>query len=336
MSGRDSDDVSINSGAESDELAFNVSTSFPGVSVKQSSTRRYTFKVRRRGQAVQRFEKSKRVGIVTSVEDLKAIITANVCTCWCKCFEQFLQPLVLGRVFESRNTLHGITNQADRRVYLSKIICSRPWATTQAYTLVGMPSCVKLILATLHISRNLFYAVKARMDFGVPMSTVLAGPHRYGISKEEVVCGWLFELAASHDPQPDKNYTILAHKRKRHVFQEYMEDVVKGKVPEVSYSTFVRVWRHNVGSRIVVRKCMRFALCDTCSDIQRRREITSDRSTLKLLNVQEREHMRLYKAERHAYATRIAEALSSDGDVGSLACDGADQGAYGLPYYCQV
>ena len=104
----------------------------------------------------------------------------------------------------------------------------------------------------------------------------------------------------------------------------------------VSLSYFLAVWKANLGSKILVRKCMRFALCDVCSSIQQQREATNDRTTLANLRRQERAHLILVKMERVAYATRIREATSESDDVLSFALDGADQGLYGLPYFCQV
>ena len=69
---------------------------------------------------------------------------------------------------------------------------------------------------------------------------------------------------------------------------------------------------------------------------KKKREATADRNTMKQLLCEEQVHLNLVRAERLAYGKRIAEATHGDSDVGSMAADGADQGAYGLPYYCQV
>lgn len=76
--------------------------------------------------------------------------------------------------------------------------------------------------------------------------------------------------------------------------------------------------------------------------IQKRREGTNDRDTLLALSRQEKEHLQLIKAERVWYAKRMVEAKNeaqrdpSNASVLSVAMDGADQGAYGLPFYSQV
>ena len=178
--------------------------------------------------------------------------------------------------------------------------------------------------------------MRERLDYDLPISAALKVGHHIGVSREELVCGWLDDLADTHDHQPDKEFVILSHRRKFHVFQACCRDAEQCVVPQVSLSYFLRVWRTNRGSKIVIRKCMRFALCDTCSAIQKKREATADRNTMKLLLCEEQIHLNLVRAERLAYGKRIAEATHGDSDVGSMAADGADQGAYGLPYYCQV
>lgn len=109
-----------------------------------------------------------------------------------------------------------------------------------------------------------------------------------------------------------------------------------GEVPKVSASYFQRIWFTRLGAQIVIRKCMRFALCDSCSHIQRRREMTSDRQSLLRIAREEKDHLNVVKGERTAYACRVREAHASGEDILSIAMDGADQGAYGLPYFCQV
>lgn len=85
----------------------------------------------------------------------------------------------------------------------------------------------------------------------------------------------------------------------------------------------------------MTRKCMRFAICDTCHEIQRSKEQTCNPEKLKDLTRAEKVHLSMVRAERESYAARVLEARRNPRDVLSIAADGADQGTYGLPYYCQ-
>ena len=75
--------------------------------------------------------------------------------------------------------------------------------------------------------------------------------------------------------------------------------------------------------------------CSCLYRIQRLRESTNDRQTLKELRMREKRHLDFVKAERQYYAARVAEARADVMAALSLALDGADQGAHGVPFYCQ-
>lgn len=96
--------------------------------------------------------------------------------------------------------------------------------------LLGVLVCVLFVLKALCISRNQFYSVMRRVESSSEVCGSLRKGHRFGISFEEVVCGWLHHFADLHDPQPDKPYTILAYKRKSHVYAEYVECAARDEV----------------------------------------------------------------------------------------------------------
>ena len=64
--------------------------------------------------------------------------------------------------------------------------------------------------------------------------------------------------------------------------------------------------------------------------------MTTDRQTLLRIAREEKDHIKVVKGERTAYACRVREAHAAGENILSIAMDGADQGAYGLPYFCQV
>lgn len=68
---------------------------------------------------------------------------------------------------------------------------------------------------------------------------------------------------------------------------------------------------------------------------QKDREGTNDRQKLLEISVREKKHLALIRAERVAYSLRMQEAKGDTKSVLSVALDGADQGAYGLPYFSQ-
>ena len=291
--------------------------------------RSYTFRKRKRCIPKERFVRTRQRGILESEDEFKAIITAKDC-CKQKCCSKF-QSHNLHTLFQKRNTFHCLTNRADRRYFLSQIVRRNGDGNL---LLLGVRVCAEYIVKSLFISRNQLYGVLKRLDNDLPISSILQKTN--GITIEETICGWLLELAEAHDPQPDREYTILAHKRKAHVYEEYVCQALDKLAPMCSFSYFCHVWKKHLGSRVLVRKCMRFAQCDDCRNIQKAREETTDRRALALLRHQEKCHLHLVKQERIAYAKRIRQATNSGDDFLSLAVDGADQGAYGLPFFCQV
>ena len=295
------------------------------------SKRKYNFITRQPAIPVNRFAKSKEL-LVNSCEEMADIIS-TACRCKSGCFLSFEDTHMTENVRRHRNQLHNLNSLADRRVFLARIISRHPLSGHLAYLSVQV--CVNFMLRVLAISSNQLYGVLRRLDNNLPIAATLAkGNHRKTV--EIAVSGWLLDLAETHDPQPDKEFTILAFKRKKHVYEEYKRSVRLDLAPSCSLSYFCHVWKKHFRTSIVVRKTMRFALCDECGRIQREREKTSDRTKLAVLRKQEESHLMLVKRERICYAKRIREATSSGNEILSIAMDGADQGTYGLPYFCQV
>ena len=293
--------------------------------------RMYNYVNRKRAAPVERFRKSKKSGVISSNLIMVEHMSVSKC-CNMNCATEFSSEGALKEIYEQRNAFHQLSSQADRRRLLSNIVMKNCHGKL---LLLGVRVCAKFIVNSLAISLNQVYGVLNRVENNLPVSAVLRrGP--FGVTKDEIICGWLLELAKAHDPQPDKEFTILAHKRKLHVYEEYLADVASTKVPSCSFSYFCTVWKKNLGSRIVIRKCVRFAICDECSRIQKARESAVDRQKLQTLRNQEKAHLDVVKRERFAYAKRVREAINNGDDVLSIALDGADQGAYGLPYFSQA
>lgn len=309
--------------------------------------RKYTYISRNKAEHKERFEKSR---VNTTINELQEIIKGS-CRCRKPCWGKLIDAPISRRLLEHRNDFHKITSRTDRRLFLSKLVVKKD---PTSYLFLGLPVCVRFIVGVMGISLNQFYGVINRREMMLPISSQLQR-YRNGITREEAVCGWLRDLGDLQDPQPDKPFVILAHRRKIHVYEEYQSYMEKGTVPSVSRSYFLRVWKRRLSSKIVIRKCMRFALCDTCCRIQEQREGgcacaievlllqhlfcagTMDRGKLGMLRKDEAAHLQLVKAERIAYAKRMREAVASNGDdVLSIAMDGADQGVYGIPYFAQV
>lgn len=218
------------------------------------------------------------------VENINAFhnIVESACKCKKNCPSQFRPNSELEvKLFNGRNDYHSETNYADRRTILSKMItrggryCNLHlpafrynlyivYVEVSKSRLLGIPVCIEFLKATLKISSDGLYGLVRRIDNGLTISGLLHAGTRVKFGNSHVICAWLLDLAALHDPQPDREFTILAHRRKHDVFREYCIAAVKRQVPVVSRSYFLSTWKHNVGSKVVVRKTMRFAMCNDC------------------------------------------------------------------------
>ena len=66
------------------------------------------------------------------------------------------------------------------------------------------------VVRSLQVSLNGYYGLRNRLRMGLDMT------HQVGDSKEyrrrdksSLVAGWLMDLAKCHDPQPDREFSIL-------------------------------------------------------------------------------------------------------------------------------
>ena len=263
ITGIPEDDAQIEIPVVSEFMWDGNANTYDNPMVCSSSKRKYNFVSRKKAAKIERFRKSK----LATLKDIQEALTSS-CKCKRKCWKPFMKDSIEGRILSHRNEFHKLTNRTDRRLYLSRLVTT---VGATSYAFLGIPACVQFVVGLMAVSLNQFYGVINRREMNLPISSQLQR-HRNGITREEAVCGWLRDLADLQDPQPDKPFVILAHRRKIHVFEEYAKDIAKGTVPKVSRCYFLRVWKRRLASKIVVRKCMRFALCDTCCRIQEHRE----------------------------------------------------------------
>jgi hypothetical protein len=173
----------------------------------------------------------------------------SMCSCKLNCAHVFSTQARFEALTQARAFFHGIENLGDRRTYLSSILHRN---SDKKITLLSERVCFTFAKKALGISNNQVYGVLNRLDCALPIATPLRNRGRANVSKEERIVSWLEDLASLHDPQPDKEFTILAYKRKKDVFREYKKDVKHSKgfpnaLPEVQFAYFVRCWKKNAG-----------------------------------------------------------------------------------------
>ena len=196
----DSDTVDVTTGIVSQEVAGTVVDG-------STKKRRYNGKNRPKRDPVERFQSSATDGLIELDKFNEELPSA----CQCKhgsCGEPFLKdPFLAAALWGARQEFHSTLNRADRRVLLSRVMSKRG---EDSLSFLGVPVCVSFLRNTLHISNNLYYGVLKKLQNGIAPSHILAQPHKTGVNKRDIFCGWLLDLSRLHaDPQPDKDFAIL-------------------------------------------------------------------------------------------------------------------------------
>ena len=104
-----------------------------------------------------------------------------------------------------------------------------------------------------------------------------------------------------------------------------------------SYSHFAKIWaddkNHPNLQKLVVRKWIPFAKCDTCAQNREEQEKTQDRAERKRLAIKHSAHLRFVRRERNAYA---ANRYADPDEVLSVIIDGADASRFALPHFAHA
>jgi hypothetical protein len=103
----------------------------------------------------------------------------------------------------------------------------------------------------------------------------------------------------------------------------------------LSYSYFIAVW-HNDFSHLILRKNSTFNKCDICTAYTASIGSTMPREESKAARDAQLVHLEFMSRERQEYYNKRTKAIRCPGgDYLSIIIDGADQSAYGLPYFMQ-
>ena len=137
-------------------------------------------------------------------------------------------------------------------------------------------------------------------------------------------------IATYYQNDPTTTRVTLPFHSKKVVFELYILEV-----PDpCKDSYFFKVWRKEV-TKVILRKWLRFALCDTCIGFRETHQALQSPEEKKKLRAAETKHYMFVKRERGAYKDRSKEAETNPERVISIIDDGADQGVYAAPYHCR-
>jgi hypothetical protein len=202
--------------------------------------------------------------------------------------------------------------------------------------------CRNFFCWLLHISHNKLDQPTIPGPFSIDMSGPRARWFDHGA--KDSIEKWLTFYAEGHlhDPSREERIILSAANRKI-VYQQFKEDFDKGRLyffpqkqddyflPSEPY--FMAVWRTSpLLKKIVLRKYLKFALCDQCIYYREQRRILTSVEEKNNMKKQQRIHQQFINDERQTYYWRRHQSIYFPDDYVSMVIDGAAQQAYGLPH----
>ena len=207
--------------------------------------------------------------------------------------------------------------------------------------------CNKFFRFVLQVSQNKIYQPTVEGSFSTTMN-IGRNPHTSAYAADDSVKHWLTNFAQAHLHDPSKAHTIILSVPSRKVVYEYYENDFKNgalfyfpkKKCEYylpSSSHFMRCWRTIPALKhIVLRKYLKFALCDDCIDFrERRRYATTDEERSMIRKLEMIHHLFVHEERNTNYIRRNA-AIWMYMDYLSIIADGADQPADGIPHWIEI
>ena len=211
--------------------------------------------------------------------------------------------------------------------------------------------CNAFFRFVLQVSQNKLYQPHTQGAYSANMN-ISRNMYSTDFAADDSVRKWLTNYAESHLHDPSKGHTIiLSVPSRKMVYESYETDFKHGdffyfpkkKVDGVqtyflpSRSHFMRCWRTDpILKHIVLRKYLRFALCDECIDFRERRRYATTDEERREIKTQEKIHKQFVHEERASYYWRRNQAIFMKEEYMSMIADGADQSAYGLPHFIEI
>ncbi len=208
--------------------------------------------------------------------------------------------------------------------------------------------CKDFFMWVLQVSNNKLYQPTVESQTYSTTMNIARNPILHDYSVDDSVQNWLVNFAQAHLHDPSKDQRIiLSIPARKLVYEAYENDFKLGAhfyfpqkkgeyfLPSLSY--FMRCWRTNPRLKnIVLRKYLRFSLCDDCIDFRERRRYATTDEERRLIKTQESTHYLFVHEERSTYYIRRNSAIFMKQDYLSLIIDGADQSAYALPHFIEI
>lgn len=188
----------------------------------------------------------------------------------------------------------------------------------------GLPMCVLAQRSLWSCSRTFIYPDLKAGAVRKPRAS----------EKQISVLAWFQLLLESLDRMPDESFYQVAAPDKKSVHSWYMADhALYPKVyPAVTTNYFLKIWRHNVGALIRLRRYSRFTKCEVCLSLKREKtQHGRNRRLPESIFQRLTAHYRLIRRYRaRAMRNAIRGSLQPQYFL-SISMDGTEQLGYGYP-----
>lgn len=229
-------------------------------------------------QKRRRGRKPKEPKIYTRILKKKKLEDISIINSCCKkrcCHLYITQKLIS----QCRLAVHNLPTESDRRAYIrAKLGIVGPVSNPESSqikpkpTIDGMKVCMKIFSHAYGVSKSLIYN---------SMRGITRAYSSRASLKEQSVLMWLDSFKQMHEHMPDTDEVQVPYSTAIQVYQLYVREVEEEEGAEgkggdpVAYSYFVKLWKTHRSS-IVLRKCLRFAMCNTCTDLREKQDRTVD------------------------------------------------------------
>lgn len=247
-------------------------------------------------------------------------------------YEHFLEKsrhILSSNVISRRTILQSLRGANDTYFFNGKQVCTRFLKKSFRFSTTLMASSN----VTGEHDNSLSHHISAQtLTSQSNSSTPL---HIRPSPQKDSVVSFLLRLSEDcGDKMPDKDELHLPFNQKREVYALFLDDfkqLYQNDPPTPQY--FMFTWKRNC-PQIKVRKTSRFAICDTCEELDSaiKSAVLNGRST-KELKVRKKGHLKMVADERMEYQKKRDRSRLNSSNYCSLIVDGADQSAFGLPHF---
>lgn len=302
-------------------------TGIPSTGTSESSRKRsYVYRTRKIGPQLGPSEKRRR--FQTHGDMTEDHFKDMVCCKRRQCFKH----VNLAHVVKTAKDLMAMSN-AERKFALQGLL-----SDSSLFMFDGRPVCTEFLVQAFRFSRDLQASVKGTESSKEKRRYIRNDNVQTRTQSRDSIVVFLRRIAdQTGNTMPDTQQVHLPFYDKQDVYKLFCDQyraLEQTAPPQLTY--FYSVWKRYAG-HIKVRTVTRFAKCTICESFKDEMQRAARTAKLVTKVQQDRQaHYDFIASERQAYKMNQDNAALNPSEYMSLAIDGADQSAFGLPHFVTV